>query len=90
MGADSVLPDSAHLFHIKGFGQDFAASCIMLLARLGLWPGRGIDSRLQAAYKVFRMFCTRAKLNTTIDGFSKRSFDMKKKLVDIVSGSLFS
>ena len=45
--AEDAFPDSAHVFHIKGIGQDFAASCVVLLANLGAWPGPQLGCKVE-------------------------------------------
>ena len=79
--AEDAFPDSAHVFHIKGIGQDFAASCVVFLANLGTWPGRSFDAKLSNGYKAFREWCHAEKKTTAIDGFSKLTFDMSSHLV---------
>lgn len=83
--AEDAFPDSAHVFHIKGIGQDFAASCVVLLAKLGTWPGRSLDAKLSNGYKAFREWCHTEKKTTSIDAFSKLTFDMSSHLVSSVS-----
>ena len=79
-GPEYVLPDSAHIFHIKGFGQDFSCSCLVFLAKLHAWPARSLNGRLQLAYSAFRQFCSENKKTTGIDCFSKMVFDMDSNL----------
>ena len=80
-GPEQILPDTAHIFHIKGFGQDFSTSCVVYMAKLGVWPGRSLDARLSHAYDAFRTYCGSVSKTTGIDGFSKLIFDMASKLV---------
>ena len=79
-GPESALPDSAHIFHIKGIGQSFTTSCVVFLAHLGVWQGRSFDKKLHQAYCTFRQWCTHKRKTTAIDGFSKTAFDMKENL----------
>ena len=77
---EQVLPDTAHIFHIKGIGQDYTTSCVVHLAKLGCWQGRSFDTRLSEAYGAFREFCAASGKSTGIDGFSKHIFDMTSTL----------
>ncbi|CAE7595966.1 unnamed protein product [Symbiodinium sp. CCMP2592] len=79
-GPESALPDSAHIFHIKGIGQNFATSSIVFLVHLGIWQGRSFDKKLHDAYCTFRQWCSDNRKTTGIDGFSKTTFDMKENL----------
>ena len=80
LGPEYALPDSAHIFHIKGVGQDFATSCVVFLAKLGVWRSRSLDSKLQMGYEAFQQWCHASGKTTGIDGFSKIGFDMETKL----------
>lgn len=85
-GADSpdrIKPDMVHTFHI-GFGQDLAASCIVWLARLGLFGNRPFDERLRSAYSCFREFCHTEKRYTSCDQWCLKKLKMTSKLNCII------
>ncbi|CAL1158965.1 unnamed protein product, partial [Cladocopium goreaui] len=39
-----IRPDQMHVY-AYGYGKDFAASSVILCARMKVWPGRGLDAR---------------------------------------------
>ena len=75
-GPESALPDSAHVFHIKGIGQDFTTSCVIFLANLNISPARSLDERLRQAYAAFQKWCHSNGKSSGIERFTKKSFDM--------------
>lgn len=75
MNKDSILPDSLHCFHL-GWGQDLAASAVVLLCKLGHFQGRCLNSRLATAYAEFTAWVGRSKKTTGIDWWSKLKLDM--------------
>ena len=84
LSPEQALPDSAHIFHIKGIGQDFSASSVVFLAKLGTWPARSLDAKLQLGYQAFQEWCHAAGKTTGIDGFSRLVFDMDTKLGNVL------
>ena len=64
-----------HCFNL-GFGKDFAASSILLLARLGVFGGAKIGVKLQVAFKDFEEWCCRNQ---------KKPFAQKIRTQDIQS-----
>ena len=64
------------MFHL-GYGQDMAASSIILLSLLGHFGNeRKLDNRLIAAYEKFDQWCRANHRTSAIDEFSKQSFGM--------------
>lgn len=57
-------------------GKDFVSSGVILLCRLELVRGRGLDSRLREAYCDFVSWCKDNKKSTNIRGFSASGFKM--------------
>lgn len=87
--ARRAFPDSMHSFHL-GWGQDLAASAIVLLTKFKLFEGRNIDVRLETAFSSFMGWCQSNGKTTSIIEFSKTKFDMgtgklSKKLVFILT-----
>ena len=72
---DSILPDSLHCFHL-GWGQDLAASAVVLLCKLGHFHGRCLNSKLATAYAEFMAWVGCNKKTTGIDWWSKLKLDM--------------
>ena len=72
-----ILLDYCHLFHL-GYGQDAAASTIILLCYLDHFgPSvRKLDDKLVDAYESFNLWCHENHRPTSIDEFSKQSFGM--------------
>lgn len=73
-----ILVDSAHSFHIKGFGVDWCASCIVLGCLKGFFGNTSLalDARLEAAYREFQAWCVQERRVTSCDMWSKLKFDM--------------
>lgn len=71
-----ILIDSAHSFHIKGFGVDWCASSIVLACRKGLWGGGSLDTKLERAYRNFQEYCVCYRKVTSCELWSKVKFDM--------------
>ena len=72
-----ILLDYCHLFHL-GYGQDAAASTIILLCYLNHFgpSARKLDDQLAEAYESFSLWCHANRRPTSIDEFSKQSFSM--------------
>jgi len=72
-----ILLDYCHLFHL-GYGQDAAASTIILLCYLDHFgpSARKMDDKLAEAYESFNLWCHKNRRPTSIDEFSKQSFGM--------------
>ena len=82
-GAESpncIRDDLAHIWPI-GVGKEFAGSTILLLANMGLFPGRSIGDRLSYLYSRFREWCTSQGETTKISEFSLKVFKIQKCLV---------
>ena len=72
---DNICTDPMHTFHL-GWGADMAASCVVVLSRLGFWGTGALDSKLSRAYNDFMMYCTAHGRTTSCENFSKKDFDM--------------
>ena len=55
-------------------GRDFAASGVILVCQLGLFPERSLQARLVKAYADFIEWCSVTKKSTNIRGFSLSGF----------------
>ena len=73
---NNVTTDPMHCFHL-GWGQDLAASAVVLLCNLGAFEAGALDKRMEVAYTSFIEFCTANGRTTSCDRFSKQDFDMK-------------
>ena len=62
--------------HLR-IGKDFTASAVVLLCKLGLYPGRSLDKRLYEAFKSYVEWCAQHGKNTSVRMFSRRDFKMK-------------
>ncbi|CAE7261300.1 unnamed protein product, partial [Symbiodinium pilosum] len=71
-----IYTDPMHTFHL-GWGQDLAASGVILLAHLEYFGKGALDTRLERAYGEFVTYCSGVGRTTSCDGFSKQLFDMK-------------
>ena len=77
-GLDSperVRPDQMHIY-AYGYGKDFAASSVVLASRLGLFPGRSMQSRMDTAFDAFKQWCVYKKKSTSLSGFTPKAFKM--------------
>lgn len=75
----SALVDTTHSFHIHGVGVDFAASFVVLAAEKGMWGGgRGIDKKLELAYRDFVEYCAIHGKTTRCGMWSRLKFDMPR------------
>ncbi len=72
-------PDQMHVF-AYGYGKDFSASCIVLCAKLRIWPGRSMQARLDHAFASFRSWCATTKHSTSLSGFDRKVFKMGMSL----------
>ena len=70
-----IRPDQMHVY-AYGYGKDFAASSVILCARMKVWPGRGLDARLEIGFQKFRSWCQRNKKSTSLHEFSRKIFKM--------------
>ena len=68
-----------HCFNL-GFGKDFAASSILLLARLGVFGGAKIGVKLQVAFKDFEEWCCRNQKSPSLKRFELKTFKVKSTL----------
>ena len=73
---NNITTDPMHCFHL-GWGQDLAASAIVLLCNHGAFEAGALDKRMDLAYTSFMQFCTANGRTTSCDRFSKQDFDMK-------------
>ena len=74
-----IKPDLVHTFHI-GFGTDFAASCIVWLAKLNKFGRLAFDEKLRTAYGMFQEFCHLEKRYTSCDEWRVKKFGMASTL----------
>ena len=74
-----IRTDPAHTFAIQGFGSGMASSGIVLLARLGVVPGRSTQIRLSALYQNFVGWCRANSKSSSIDAFTLLKFKMKTR-----------
>lgn len=73
--------DCAHTFAIAGYGKDWLASCLVLLAcRCNIWGCHNFELQLQNAYGDFRAWCRRRGKNTTIVAFDKSELKISSPL----------
>ena len=72
----AITTDPLHSFHL-GWGQDLAASAIVLLAKRQAFGIGGLDTKLEAAFSKFMEFCDANGRTTGCEMFSKQTFDMK-------------
>ena len=70
-----IRPDQMHVY-AYGYGKDFAASSVLLCARMKVWPGWGMDARLEIGFQKFRSWCQRNKKSTSLHEFSRKIFKM--------------
>ncbi|CAE7382390.1 unnamed protein product [Symbiodinium sp. KB8] len=77
----AVKPDVAHTYAIVGWGKDLAASSLILLYRLRVFPGRSLQQCLDFAYNDFREYCHRRSKCTSIDHFSLKTLKVESPLV---------
>jgi hypothetical protein len=76
--ASCILVDSAHSFHIKGFGVDWCASSIVMGCRKGFFGRGSLDAQLERAYGEFQAFCAQQRKLTCCDHWSKLKMDMTR------------
>ena len=81
----TVKPDVAHTYAIVGWGKDLAASSLVLLYRLRVFPGRSLQECLDFAYSDFREYCHRRSKCTSIDHFSLKMLRVESHLVLYIS-----
>lgn len=61
-------------------GRDFVVSGLVLLCKMKLIPGRGLQSRLTKAYSHYAAWCHDNKKSTNIRSFTPSAFKMTKIL----------
>ena len=71
-----LQPNSCWFLQLIRCGKDFVTSGLVLLCKLELVPGRGLPTRLCAAYSDFASWCSRRGKSTSIRGFTKSGFKM--------------
>lgn len=81
ISASSILPDSTHCFHL-GWGVDYGASGLVLLAKRKLFPGRPtLNNQLCSAYVLFTAWCSHNGKTTAIQRWDTKKLDMVTSLV---------
>ena len=75
LATNTITTDPMHSFHL-GWGQDLAASGVILLCHLECFGRGALDRRLELAYEKFVTYCQESGRTTSIDRFSKAAFDM--------------
>ncbi|CAE7276692.1 unnamed protein product [Symbiodinium sp. CCMP2592] len=65
-------------------GRDFVVSGLVLLCKLGLVRGRGLQSRLTTAYSHYAAWCHENKKSTNIRSFTLSAFKIAKMLAWII------
>lgn len=70
-----VRPDQMHVF-AYGYGKDFSASSVVLACRLGVFPGRSLQARMDSAFDAFKQWCTWKKKSTSLASFDHKVFKM--------------
>ena len=83
MTKETIYLDSLHCFHL-GWGQDLAASGIVLLCNRCYFQGRGLNAKLTDAYRQFTAWISQRKKTTGIDWWSKLKLDMASILFLLV------
>lgn len=73
----SIRPDIVHTFHI-GFGCDMAASMIVWMARMGVFPtgSNKMDDKLLEAFSRFQAFCHDTNRYNACESWSTKKFGM--------------
>lgn len=71
--------DFCHAFHL-GYGLDMGSSTIVLLAKLGMYEGRGLGTKLHSAFCSYITWCHTNGKVTSISDFSLLDFDMSSTL----------
>ena len=74
--AKYIRIDPAHTYAIEGIGKSFAASCIIVMVKMGVWGAGTVEVRLNSAYATFMEYCSRHKVSTTVDEFSYRTLKL--------------
>ena len=82
METQLILPDSCHCCHL-GWGVDFAASGLVLLAKRGFFGIGTLNTQLHVAYKQFMEWCSATRKTTGIDWWSVKKLDMASTLITI-------
>ena len=75
-----IMPDPAHTYAIVGWGKDLVGSSIMLLARMRMFGGGGLQKRLNEGFSRFKIWCTSAGKTTSLTEFSLKTFKVKTLL----------
>ena len=79
---EAVLLDFCHIFHL-GYGQDIAASSVVLLAHLDHFDGCRLKHKLETAYVRFDEWCRAHGHTSHIQAFSRQAFGMSSILICI-------
>lgn len=77
-------PDILHCFNL-GAGADLAAGGLVAMARMQLFPGRSIQSRLDEAFDSFMGWCRDNKRTPHMKCFELKKFKMTSFLDLLVS-----
>ena len=75
----SIKTDVMHTFNL-GVGGDLSSSAIVALCKLNFFPGRSLQSRMDAAYEDFSSWCALNKKTASTKSFEKKRFHMKSNL----------
>ena len=67
--ATTIRVDPAHTYAIKGWGEDFCGSSLILLVRLNILQGRSLQSALDHGFALFKEYCQRRRKSTSITHF---------------------
>ena len=69
-----IQPDFMHSYNL-GFGKDLAASGVVLVVMQGLFAGNNFQSKLDAAFVEFKLWCEENAVTSSL-----KSFDMTRTL----------
>ena len=74
-----IKPDPCHTYAI-GWGKDFAASSLLLMARLRLFGLGGCQARLNEAFSRLKAWCKQHGKSTSLTELSLKTFKVKTSL----------
>lgn len=87
---DIIKPDLLHCFSL-GVCGDMATSTIVGLARMKVFEGRSLDSRLDHAFALFEAWCRDNHETASVKEFDKAKFHMTSlpsPISDVILGVL--
>lgn len=79
VSVESIKTDVMHTFNL-GVGGDLSSSAIVALCKLNFFPGRSLQSRMDAAYEDFSSWCVLNQKTASTKSFEKKRFHMKSNL----------